>query len=128
MQLPPYTAVKKNSYRLAFLKVGVPTKSESPNGAQITAREFRRLNQQITEPIDAVYTWVDDSAPGFQKQWKRHASDPFDHDPLRMRDNLDLLKYNLRSLATYAPWIRHISPAGAALAQHDASEIINCSP
>jgi hypothetical protein len=108
MQLLLYTAGKKNSYRKAFENFCVSAKSESPNGAPVTAREFGRLNQQIAEPIDAVYTWVDDSAPGFQEQWKRYASDPFDHDPLRMRDNLDLLKYNLRSLATYAPWVRHI--------------------
>lgn len=66
------------------------------------------MSQQIPEPIDVVYTWVDDRHPGFHEQWERYASNRWDRDPLRMRDNLDLLKYSLRSLASYAPWIRHV--------------------
>ena len=65
------------------------------------------MNQQFSEPVDAIYTWVDDRFPGFQKHWERHALNCYDHDPCRMRDNLDLLKYGLRSLATHASWIRH---------------------
>ncbi|MFG2496598.1 stealth conserved region 3 domain-containing protein [Streptomyces sp. NPDC048441] len=73
-------------------------------------------------PIDAVYTWVDDTDP----EWRAHReaalgapddesspgrgpvpeSSP-DKGPVRFR-NRDELRYSLRSLAMYAPWIRHI--------------------
>lgn len=66
----------------------------------------------IDFPVDAVYTWVDDSDP----QWRARrdaalggpddGSSP-DHGAVRFR-NRDELRYSLRSLAMYAPWIRHI--------------------
>ncbi|MCM1450256.1 MAG: stealth family protein [Clostridiales bacterium] len=61
--------------------------------------------------IDMVYLWVDGSDP----QWraKRHALDgnvkysPAEDCKGRYVDN-DELKYSLRSLAMYAPWIHHV--------------------
>lgn len=63
-------------------------------------------------PVDAVYTWVDDSDP----EWRARrdaalgghddGSSP-DHGAVRFR-NRDELRYSMRSLAMYAPWIRHI--------------------
>jgi hypothetical protein len=53
---------------------------------------------------DILYTWVDDSFPGFQEQRAQYATDPEDLNPERTRDNLDLLKYSLRSIERYAPW------------------------
>lgn len=61
-----------------------------------------------TEPIDAVYTWVDGAWPGYDELLRRHAGDRHDLNPNRYRDNLSTLKYSLRSLARYAPWIRHV--------------------
>jgi hypothetical protein len=58
--------------------------------------------------IDAVYTWVDGSWPGYQDELARHAGRPVDLNPNRYRDNLDLLKYSLRSLDTFAPWIERV--------------------
>jgi len=59
-------------------------------------------------PIDAVFSWVDDSFPDYRATLERHATSAWDRSRNRTRDNLDLLKYSLRSLATYAPWIRHV--------------------
>ncbi len=53
---------------------------------------------------DILYTWVDDSFPGFQEQRAQYATDPEDLNPERTRDNLDLLRYSLRSIERYAPW------------------------
>jgi hypothetical protein len=61
-----------------------------------------------TEPIDAVYTWVDGSWPGYDDLLRRHAQDRHDLNPNRYRDNLSTLKYSLRSLARYAPWVRRV--------------------
>jgi hypothetical protein len=68
----------------------------------------RQSSNQNSEPIDVVYSWVDDRFPGFREEWNRHAESYYDRDPLRMRDNLGLLKYGLRCIEVYAPWVRHI--------------------
>lgn len=63
-------------------------------------------------PIDAVYTWVDDSDPEWRARRAEALGGPEDdtspdHGAVRFR-NRDELRYSLRSLAMYAPWIRHI--------------------
>jgi len=58
--------------------------------------------------IDVVYTWVDDSWPGYREQLERCASTRHDVNPNRTRDNLQVLKYSLRSLAAFAPWVRRV--------------------
>jgi stealth protein CR2/Stealth-like protein len=60
------------------------------------------------DPIDAVYTWVDDRWPGYADLLAQHASDRHDRNPNRYRDNLEVLKYSLRSLERYLPWIRRV--------------------
>lgn len=60
------------------------------------------------EPIDAVYTWVDGSWPGYATLLRSHAHDSHDLNPNRYRDNMSVLKYSLRSLARHAPWIRRL--------------------
>ncbi|KQV22229.1 MULTISPECIES: hypothetical protein [unclassified Kitasatospora] len=68
--------------------------------------------KDIDFPVDAVITWVDDSGPGWCR--RRAAAlatagpelrlDAADH---RYR-NRDELRYCLRSIAAYAPWVRRI--------------------
>jgi len=59
-------------------------------------------------PVDAVFTWVDDTWPGYAATLARYAQTGHDRNPNRTRDNLDMLKYGLRSLAAYAPWIGRV--------------------
>jgi len=59
-------------------------------------------------PIDAVYTWVDDQWPGYLEQLHATAKTKHDSNRNRTRDNLDVLKYSLRSLARHMPWIRNV--------------------
>lgn len=75
---------------------------------------------EVTEPIDVVYTWVDGADP----EWNRRRAEALgapngvtmtpaaDHEA-RFRSH-DELRYSLRSLETYAPWVRriHIVTAG----------------
>jgi hypothetical protein len=56
------------------------------------------------DPLDIVYTWVDGSAESFAEERARFAKTKFDFDPQRTRDNLDLLKFSLRSVERHAPW------------------------
>ncbi|MGX6601614.1 Stealth CR1 domain-containing protein [Micromonosporaceae bacterium Da 78-11] len=71
----------------------------------------RTLVNDIVFPIDVVYTWVDGNDP--QWQAKRHDRlDRPDHSEAaegsaryRARDEL---RYSLRSLDLFAPWVRHI--------------------
>jgi hypothetical protein len=60
------------------------------------------------ERVDVVYTWVDGSWPGYADELARHAERPVDTNPNRYRDNLDLLKYSLRSLEAHAPWLGQV--------------------
>lgn len=60
------------------------------------------------EPIDVVYTWVDDSFPGYLDLLNQYAETKHDLNPNRTRDNMDLLKYSLRSLQEHLPWIRNV--------------------
>jgi hypothetical protein len=64
--------------------------------------------RDANERIDLVYTWVDDEAPGFKALQNEHASHRHDLNPNRTRDNLDMLKYSLRSACRYAPWLGHV--------------------
>ena len=67
------------------------------------------------ETFDIVYTWVDDAFPGFIEERAKYAQTKQDSDPRRTRDNLQLLKYSLRSLESYALWRGNIY-------------IVTCSP
>ncbi|TDH68116.1 hypothetical protein CCR75_005423 [Bremia lactucae] len=80
-------------------------------------------------PIDVVYTWVNGTDPRWKKEkefWHKHWIASLTGQPLpvwgheadvkgkddsnadnRFRDNEEL-RYSLRSLEKYAPWVRHI--------------------
>jgi hypothetical protein len=60
------------------------------------------------EPIDAVYTWVDGATPGYDELLRTWARRPLDLNPNRYRDNLDLLRFSLRSLTAFVPWVRRV--------------------
>jgi hypothetical protein len=85
--------------------------AQSRPGHRLAAQERPNL-LEFTEPVDAVYTWVDDS----DQAWRalRAAVDPDRPglaadalDAARTRDR-DEFRHSLRSLAMYAGWIRHV--------------------
>lgn len=63
---------------------------------------------QINYPVDIVYTWVDDAQSGYREMIHQYGSTADDLNPNRTRDNLDLLKYSLRSLEKFVPWVRNV--------------------
>jgi len=61
------------------------------------------------EPIDAVYLWVDGAAAGFGERMAGCVERPAQGaaGARRFRDNGEL-RYSLRSLEMYAPWVRKV--------------------
>ncbi|MFE5401213.1 stealth conserved region 3 domain-containing protein [Streptomyces sp. NPDC056580] len=73
----------------------------------------RPLHNQVTFPIDAVYTWVD----GSDTEWLERKNQVLAYLGLETVDaaasaarfrSRDELRYSLRSIDMYAPWIRNI--------------------
>jgi len=82
----------------------------------------RTLLDDVDFPVDAVITWVDDSDPEWQRRRAEaraarlaQAGEPAATDTPQVEGddeerfhNRDELRYCLRAIAMYAPWIRHI--------------------
>ncbi|MEE1621816.1 stealth conserved region 3 domain-containing protein [Zafaria sp. J156] len=65
----------------------------------------------IDFPIDIVFSWVDGNNPGFQRyraSFMEHAVVGEGDDAEARYRQIDELKYALRSVHMFAPWIRHI--------------------
>ncbi|WP_083527853.1 stealth conserved region 3 domain-containing protein [Curtobacterium ammoniigenes] len=86
----------------------------------------------ITFPIDIVFSWVDGNATEYQRARKAAQAGvqlgEGDDAPARFRQ-IDELKYALRSVHMFAPWIRTIyiatdSPAPHWLADHPGVRIV----
>jgi len=67
-----------------------------------------RDNELTREPIDAVFLWVDGADPQFRQSIKSVNSAAGPEIAInRFRDNGEL-KFSLRSLERFAPWIRNV--------------------
>lgn len=87
---------------------------------------------EVTFDIDMVFSWVDGSSSEFQRQraaqMKEYVVGEGDDGPARYR-HVDELRYALRSVHMYAPWVRRIfiatdSPHPAWLAEHPRVTIV----
>jgi hypothetical protein len=65
---------------------------------------------EIRFPIDAVYTWVDGSDPLWLARRARYSDTGYHEESANAARwiSRDELRYSLRSLHLYAPWLRHI--------------------
>ncbi|MFN8125646.1 MAG: stealth family protein [Candidatus Nanopelagicales bacterium] len=72
-----------------------------PTFAPLTDRHVN----DVVDPIDAVVTWVDGDDPAWRARRRQRVGDVADETRHR---SIDELRYCLRSLRTYAPWIRTI--------------------
>ncbi|AUZ60633.1 Exopolysaccharide phosphotransferase [Pseudomonas sp. XWY-1] len=69
-------------------------------------RIFNKAADAECEKIDAVYTWVNHADTTWQSLWKESFPEqPFDPDRYTSNDEL---RYSLRSLNKYAPWLNRI--------------------
>jgi len=72
------------------------------------------INVPYASAIDIVYTWVDGADPAWRAirnqyyaEWKGEAIN-FDANSKNRFRNRNELKYSLRSVYTFAPWVNHI--------------------
>lgn len=104
---------------------------EYPTTREITATAI----DDVTFPIDAVWTWVDGADPEWQKRradWQGTSPTTFDGDDPNRFIDAEELRYSLRSVAMYAPWIRHLyivtdRQRPAWLADHDRVTVVDHS-
>jgi glycosyltransferase involved in cell wall biosynthesis len=98
----------------------VPKGAMTPGTTTIGGRDYpclEALNTVLTSdidfPIDVVYTWVDGDEPGWLERKNATLAGmgllPVDAaaGAVRFRSR-DELRYSLRSLEMFAPWVRHI--------------------
>ena len=87
---------------------------------------------EFAEDVDLVFSWVDGSSSDFQRQRAARLAEYVvgegDDGPARYR-HVDELRYALRSVHMYAPWVRRIfiatdSPAPAWLIDHPKVTIV----
>ncbi|WP_345803241.1 stealth family protein [Microbacterium sp. AZCO] len=88
--------------------------------------------EEFTADVDIVFSWVDGSSSEFQRQraarMAGYVVGEGDDGPARYR-HVDELRYALRSVHMYAPWVRRIfiatdSPAPAWLRDHPQVTIV----
>lgn len=93
---------------------------------------FEVRPHQVTVDIDMVFSWVDGSASEFQRQraaqQEEYVVGKGDDGPARYR-HVDELRYALRSVHMYAPWVRRIfiatdSPQPAWLREHPRVTVV----
>lgn len=94
--------------------------SEKPGRGRSVSRPPRPHLYHVREPIDVVYTWVDGADPVWNQARAAALGSPQDitlataaTHAARFRSH-DELRYSLRSLEMFAPWVRrvHIVTAG----------------
>ncbi|MBM7025129.1 stealth family protein, partial [Clavibacter zhangzhiyongii] len=113
----------------------LPANEVVPATVEMYGHEWRTLRgmfdaqaSDITFDIDMVFSWVDGNDPEFQKRRAERMKEVVvgegDDSEARFRQ-IDELKYALRSVYLFAPWVRRIfivtdSPKPAWLADHPA--------
>jgi hypothetical protein len=104
--------------RVAEQRLFSPVPGQYHTGYAMTVGEFMaRLPEDHSYPIDVVYTWVDDADPVWRagKEAARRGLDPGTTEQLHEQaandarfKSRDELRYSLRSIHQYAPWVRNI--------------------
>nr|WP_308346598.1 stealth family protein [Streptomyces sp. ISL-66] len=89
-----------------------PWGSSTSTGMTVRTRpEFTTtLPRDITFPVDVVYTWVDGTEPAWLRRRSQFSGSDYHAEAANAARyaNHDELRYSLRSLAMYAPWVRNV--------------------
>jgi hypothetical protein len=105
----------------------LPAEARVPAHRQIGERKYetfapfnRRLVDEVDFPIDAVYMWVDGDDPEWAAQRARYAGGdaPQHLSGASCYVSRDELKYSLRSLHAFAPFIRNVYLVTAGQTPH----------
>ena len=108
-----WLAPRANVAGLVFSASDVNLAPRARHGARSSPVFDKQMIDDIVFPIDVVYTWVDDADPAWREKFERFSGrSPTDHhrqaraeQRFRSRDEL---RYSLRSLDMYAPWVRNV--------------------
>ncbi|MGN6613152.1 MAG: Stealth CR1 domain-containing protein [Angustibacter sp.] len=74
----------------------------------------QRMLEDVTFPVDVVYTWVDGGDPAWRERMLRARAEEEgrQYHPEAAAENRYMdreeLRYSLRSLQMYAPWVNHV--------------------
>ena len=117
----------------ALMRTRLPRSEARETSVELYGQSWRTLQNMfddlasdISFDIDLVFSWVDGSSTEFQreraKRMEAYVVGEGDESEARFRQ-IDELKYALRSVYLFAPWVRRIfiatdSPAPAWLADH----------
>lgn len=123
----------------AFTRRRIPAEDIAYTTVERFGRTWRTLAgmfdphpSEFTGEIDMVFSWVDGSSTEFQRQRAAQLSEYVvgegDDGPARYR-HVDELRYALRSVHMYAPWVRRIfiatdSPRPAWLLDHPKVTVV----
>ncbi|MFC4021900.1 stealth conserved region 3 domain-containing protein [Micromonospora sp. GCM10011542] len=82
----------------------------SPATARTRPEFAGRLPGDVTFPVDVVYTWVDGTDPDWLRRRAEVTGIPYHAESASAARFLsrDELRYSLRSVHLFAPWVRHI--------------------
>ncbi|MEU0230646.1 MULTISPECIES: stealth family protein [unclassified Streptomyces] len=85
---------------------------ESADAARVPARAGTAVvpTDEVTFPVDVVYTWVDGADPAWLRRRAEFSGEGYHAEAANAARYLsrDELRYSLRSLHMYAPWVRTI--------------------
>ncbi|MDE3724342.1 stealth family protein, partial [Nocardiopsis sp. N85] len=95
----------------------LPADARKPVTVTVAEREYPTFEpfawtpvDEVTFPVDVVYTWVDGDDPAHAAKRALHRGEG--HTPLAAGasrfTSRDELRYSLRSVEMYAPWVRHV--------------------
>lgn len=109
-------APRKNSAGLVFHRSYLTPADIELEGASWPSIDLfdRAMIDEVTFPVDVVYTWVDGAESGWRSRLDRAKAESHGlaYHPQAQADNRfmsrDELRYSLRSVEMYAPWVRHI--------------------
>lgn len=123
----------------AVMRPTLPREEAVEATVELHGREWKTIDgmyaplvSDVTFDIDIVFSWVDGSSAEFQRaraeRMKTYVVGDGDDSEARYRQ-LDELKYALRSVYLYAPWIRHIfivtdSPRPQWLDEHPSVSLV----
>lgn len=100
--------------RLVHASLLTPTTTVHEGREWPSVSVFGTALGEVDFPVDAVYTWVDGEDPAWRDRMARARAgvDGVPYHPQAHSANRfvsrDELRYSLRSLHMYAPWIRHV--------------------
>lgn len=105
IQFIPKAHVNKTVHSFAPIRLGKTIQQIDTLKSMVGVDSF--LFDEYEGPVDIVFTWVSDSDPNWVKKKSAYLGEDFKPQTTRFVD-YEQLRYSLRSVASYAKFIRRI--------------------